>query len=68
MLSISNELLDKVSSAVRVAKETDHIIVSTRWMILELQFFFSPEYRGHAIDHMLLVDALKCHIKKNLKR
>ena len=50
------------SNAGGVAKEIDHILVSTRWKILQnCRVFRSAEF--FATDHRLVVVSLKLHIK-----
>ena len=50
------------SNAGGVAKEIDHILVSTRWRILQnCRVFRSAEF--FATDHRLVVASLKLHIK-----
>ena len=50
------------SNAGRVAKEIDHILVSTCWRILQnCRVFQSAEF--FATDHRLVVATLKLHVK-----
>ena len=51
------------SNAGGVAKEIDHILVSTRWRILQnCRVFRSAEFFG--TDHRLVVATLKLHVRK----
>ncbi|KAG0729261.1 Retrovirus-related Pol polyprotein from type-2 retrotransposable element R2DM [Chionoecetes opilio] len=50
------------SNAGGVAKEIDHILVSTRWRILQnCRVYWSAEFFG--TDHRLVVATLKLHVK-----
>ncbi|KAG0710957.1 Craniofacial development protein 2 [Chionoecetes opilio] len=50
------------SNAEGVAKEIDHILVSTRWRILQnCRVYRSAEFFG--TDHRLVVATLKLHVK-----
>ncbi|KAG0718623.1 Transient receptor potential channel pyrexia [Chionoecetes opilio] len=50
------------SNAGGVAKETDHVLVSTRWRILQsCRVYWSAEFFG--TDHRLVVATLKLHVK-----